>query len=46
MVVLKSLSPFSSEILVQMGTTVLDRAMAKITVEELTHASDICNRLI
>ena len=38
MLILKSSSLFSSK--VQLGTTVLDRAMARITVEELAHASD------
>ena len=35
MLVLKSFSPFSSWVPVQLGTMVLDWAMAKITVEEL-----------
>ena len=41
MLVLKSSSPFSLRIPVQLGTTVLDRAMAKITVEELVCASSM-----
>ena len=41
MFILKSFSPFSSWVLVQLGTTVLDRAMAKITIEALTHASNM-----
>ena len=36
----KSCSPFSSWVPIQLGTTVLDRAMAKITIEELTFASN------
>ena len=40
MLVLKSSSPYSLRVLVQPGTAVLDRAMARITVEELAHASD------
>ena len=40
MLILKSSSPYSSLVPVQIGTTVLDRAMARITVEELAHASD------
>ena len=39
MLFLKS-SPYSLRVPIQLGTTVLDRAMAKITVEELAHASD------
>ena len=39
MLVLKS-SPYSSRVPTQLGTTVLDRAMASVTVEELAHASD------
>ena len=41
MLVLKSSSPFSVRVLVQLGTTLLDRAVAKITVGELTHASSM-----
>ena len=33
-------SPYSLRVPIQLGTTVLDRAMARITVEELAHASD------
>ena len=40
MFVLKSSSPFSLRIPVKLGITVLYRATDKITVEELTHASD------
>ena len=40
MLILKSSSPYSSKFHVQIGTTVLDRAMARITVEELACASD------
>ena len=36
---LKSSSPFSLRVPVQLGTIVLDRAMAKITIEELTNGS-------
>ena len=42
MLVLKSFSPFSSRVPVQLGTMVLDWAMAKIMVEELTHSSSMC----
>ena len=38
---LKSSSPLSSWVPVQLGTTLLDRAMAKITIEELTPASNM-----
>ena len=38
--VLKSSLPFSSQVPVQLGPTVLDRAMAKIYVAELACASD------
>ena len=38
MLVLKSFFPFSSRVPVQLGTMVLDWAMAKITVEKLAHA--------
>ena len=41
MLVLKSFSPFSSWVPVQLGTMVLDRAMAKIMVEELACASSM-----
>ena len=41
MLVLKSFSPFSSWVPVQLGTTVLDRAMANIMVEELACASSM-----
>ena len=41
MLVLKSSSPFSLRVPVQLGTTVLDRAMARITVEELVCASSM-----
>ena len=44
MLVLKSSSPFSFWVPVQLGTTVLDRAMAKIIIEELAHASDMCQQ--
>ena len=37
----KSFCPFSSRVPVQLGTMVLDWAMAKITEEELTHASSM-----
>ena len=40
MLILMSSSPYSLRVLVQLGTTVLDRAMARITVEELAHASN------
>ena len=33
-------SPYSSRVPIQLVTTVLDRAMARITLEELAHASD------
>ena len=39
MLILKS-SHYSLRVPVQCGTTVLDRAMARITVEELAHASN------
>ena len=39
MLVLKS-SYYSLRVPIQLGTTVLDRAMARITVEELAHASN------
>ena len=39
MLILKSFSPFSYQVPFQLGTTVLDWAMAKIMVEELAHAS-------
>ena len=38
--ILKSSSPFSLRVPVQLGTTVLDRVMANMTKEELTHASN------
>ena len=38
LLLLKSSSP--SRVPIQLGTTVLDRAMARITVEELAHASN------
>ena len=41
MLVLQSSSPFSPWVPVQLGMTVLDRAMAKVTIEELTHASNM-----
>ena len=41
MLVLKSFSPFSFQVPVQLGTMVLDRANAKITLEELTSGSSI-----
>ena len=41
MLVLKSSLPFSLRVLTQLFTTVLDRAMAKIMVEELTYASSM-----
>ena len=41
MLVLKSFSPFSLRVPVQLGTMMLDRAMAKIMVEELAHAKSI-----
>ena len=41
MLVLKSFSPFTSWVPVQLGTTVLNQAMAKIMVEELTHVSSM-----
>ena len=40
MLILKSSSPYSLRVPVQLGTTVLGRAMARITMEELAHASD------
>ena len=40
MLILKSSSPYSSRVPIQLGTTVLDRAMARITVQELAHAID------
>ena len=40
MLVLKSSSPYSSRVPILLGTTVLDRAMARITVEELACAND------
>ena len=39
MLVLKSFSPLTSQVPVQLGTSVLDQAMAKIMVEEFTCAS-------
>ena len=39
MLILKSSSPYSLRVPVQLGTTVLDRSLARITVEELAHAS-------
>ena len=39
MLILQS-SPYSLRVPIQLGTTVLDRAMARITVEELAHASN------
>ena len=39
MLILKS-SPYYSRVPIQLGTTVLDRAMTRITVEELAHASN------
>ena len=39
MTVLKSFSPFSSRVPVQLGTMVLDQAMVKIMADECTHAS-------
>ena len=39
--VLKFSSPFSSSVPVQLGTTVLDGAMAKITLEELAYPSNM-----
>ena len=41
MLVFKSFSPFSLQVLVQLGTMVFDLAMAKIMVEELTCASSM-----
>ena len=41
MLILTSSSPFSSWVPVQSGTTVLDRAKAKITIEEPVHAKDM-----
>ena len=40
MLILKS-SSYSLTVPIQLDTTVLDRAMASITVEKLAHASDI-----
>ena len=40
MLILKSSSPYSLRVPIQFGTTLLDRAMATITVEELACASD------
>ena len=40
MLILKSSSPYSLRVSVQLGTTVLDRAMGRITAEELAHASN------
>ena len=40
MLILKSSSPYSLRVPIQAGTTVLDRAMARITVEDLAHASN------
>ena len=40
MLILKSSSQYSLRVPIQLGTTVLDRAMARITVEELAHASN------
>ena len=40
MLILKS-SPYSLKVPIQLGTTVLDRARARITVEELAHASNM-----
>ena len=39
MLILKSFSPLVLWVPVQLGTMVLDQAMAKIMVEQLTHAS-------
>ena len=41
MLVLKSISPFSLRVPVQLVTTVLDQAMTKIMVEELAHANSM-----
>ena len=41
MLIHKSSSPYSMRVPIQLGTTVLDRPMARITEEELAHASDI-----
>ena len=38
MLILKSSFFYSLRVSIQLGTTVLDRAMARITVEELAHA--------
>ena len=43
MLILKS-SHYSLKVPVQLGTTVLDRALTRITVEELAHASDTCRQ--
>ena len=40
--ILKSSSPFSSRVPVQLGPTVLDRAIAKITIEEIACTSYTC----
>ena len=40
MLILKSSSPYSLRVPHQLGITVLDRAMTRITVEELPHANN------
>ena len=43
--ILKSFTPFSSRVPIQLGTTVLDWAMAKIMVEEFTCASSMWQQI-
>ena len=40
MLILKPSSPYSSRVPIQLGTTLLDRTMARITVGEFSHASN------
>ena len=40
MLIIKSYFPFSWRVPIQLGTTVLDRAICRITVEELAWSSD------
>ena len=44
MLILKSSSPYSSKIPIQLDTIVLNRARARIIVEELPHASNTCQQ--